>query len=271
MGYIRIDKGRKDMRILWRESYREKGKVKKKEYLISTKGQITYYLPLWYIFIGFINETQFNNELIKFWIKVRGIDSYVSYSMDNKKIKFTGKEKGIDLRQKYFVEELKIIREKIKEWENEKEKFNSLLKESVYDILDRLWYSLRELEDYKKQGLTYSGTKDYLKFFIHLAQLMKLRFYSNPCLSSFEVLKVSLILWGIGNDCNDKATDIELKQEAWIRKDNYISSEQNRLMCNKNIILKNIEAINNFYAPEKKESINLFREKVLKDHPLPNL
>lgn len=272
MGYIRIDKGRKDTRVLWRESYRENGKVKKKEYLLSTKGRMTYYLPLWYVYVGIINASEFKQELVKFWIKVRGLTDYIQYSIEGNNIKFTAKERGLDLRQKFFREELKIIRKELIEWEEYNIKLQKELQESVYEILDRLWNDLRELEDYEGEKIKYYSVKDYLNYFDSFLKYVYSVFRVNPCIYSFEIMLLCLILWGVVIDCNDRATEKELKQEAWIIKDNFLSNERARLKHNREVILKRVESINNKYAPAKREdSLTLFRHKVFENKSLPNI
>lgn len=272
MGYVRIDKGRKDTRILWRVSYRENGKVKKKEYLLSSKGQITYWLPVWYIFVGIINRSDFENELVKYWLKVMKIEDYVNWEWQGKKLKFTSKDNDFDLRQKYFRDDLKWVRERLDSWFRANEDFNHSLVESIYKPLERLWHGVRELEDYEQEKIKYISTNEYEKYFLSLVKYFDYFFSFKPCRFYLDVYIASLILWGVGYDCNDKATDTALKNESWIIKDNYVSNERNRLKHNKEVILNNIESINKKFAPEKRQdSLVLFFDKVLENHSLPIL
>lgn len=270
MGYIRIDKGRKDTRILWRVSYRENGKVKKKEYLLSSKGKITYKLPMWYIFVGIIDRKEFESELVKYWLKVAMIEDYVNWEWQGQKLKFTSKSPHYDLRSKSFKELLQFVRQNVDIWHKSFDQFYSEVKKYINDSIDSLWYSFREFQDYEKQPLITNTSKDYVDYFTILVKnaIIDLRVNSNHF--NLELVFIYLVFLAIGEGCSSKETDNEIKNENWIIKDNNLSIKRSALIKSHEQILKNIEVINNNYCPEKKENaLELFKTKILENKTLP--
>lgn len=270
MGYIRIDNGRKDTRILWRNSYRENGKVKKKEYLLSRRGEITYELPIWYIFVGLIDRKEFENELVKFWIKTARIEDCVNWQWHGQKIKFTSKSPCYDLRSKSFKESLNFVKGNINIWNKSFDNFHSLIKKFVNEPIDRLWDSFREFQDYERQPLITSTSKNYVRYFTILVNNAILDFSLSTNRFNLELVFIYLVFLAIGNDCSGKDTDKAIENENWITKDDNLSNMRKSLTRKYEQVLNNIEDINNIYCPEKRQdSLDLFKSKVLEDKTLP--
>lgn len=270
MGYIRIDKGRKDTRILWRVSYRENGKVKKKEYLLSSKGKITYKLPMWYIFVGIIDRKEFESELVKYWLKVAMIEDYVNWEWEGQKLRFTSKSPHYDLRSKTFKELLDFARKNIKVWFKLLGHFEQQLKELVYEPIDRLWEDIRTVESQEKEPLSYVKIADYLDYFLYCVEVTGAKFDYNPCQFNCFCYLLFCYLYTITECANTHEMDNFLKNEEWIERDNLSSKNRETLVHNKEVILRHIESINKKYAPEKRQdSLILFRDKLLENHSLP--